>query len=197
MTLLKTAAFAAFALAGVAQAHNVSPITYTGARTVGSNTVDLSLTTDGVFGTLAQADITRYDIIISDAAGSFELTPTNSSMTSFQGFDLSASKTALSFNFSATDGGVLEFYSATLGRYVVESDLKLGPVLLSFHEEQTEGYGSNITSVHPTGNVVLATASVSSGTPEPASWALMLVGFGGICALLRRRSRIGPRLMLT
>jgi hypothetical protein len=26
-----------------------------------------------------------------------------------------------------------------------------------------------------------------AGVPEPASWALMLVGFGGMGALLRRR----------
>jgi len=30
----------------------------------------------------------------------------------------------------------------------------------------------------------------SFGVPEPASWALMLVGFGGLGAMLRRRSRV-------
>jgi len=33
-------------------------------------------------------------------------------------------------------------------------------------------------------------ASIQGGVPEPASWALMLVGFGGMGALLRRSRRI-------
>lgn len=31
--------------------------------------------------------------------------------------------------------------------------------------------------------------STSGGVPEPAAWALMIVGFGGVGALLRRRRR--------
>ncbi len=34
----------------------------------------------------------------------------------------------------------------------------------------------------------------SDGVPEPATWAIMLIGFGGIGALLRRR-KIGPALV--
>jgi hypothetical protein len=28
---------------------------------------------------------------------------------------------------------------------------------------------------------------ISGGVPEPASWALMIMGFGGVGALVRRR----------
>lgn len=33
--------------------------------------------------------------------------------------------------------------------------------------------------------------SLAGGVPEPTTWALMIVGFGGAGALLRRRRRAG------
>ena len=37
------------------------------------------------------------------------------------------------------------------------------------------------------GNVLLKSMTAVSGVPEPATWAMMLVGFGGLGAALRRR----------
>jgi hypothetical protein len=36
-------------------------------------------------------------------------------------------------------------------------------------------------------NVILTGGRAPGGVPEPATWALMLMGFGGLGALLRRR----------
>ncbi|MBW8815460.1 MAG: FxDxF family PEP-CTERM protein [Caulobacterales bacterium] len=37
---------------------------------------------------------------------------------------------------------------------------------------------------------VIAFTPVTAGVPEPAAWALMIMGFGGTGAILRRRSRM-------
>ena len=37
-------------------------------------------------------------------------------------------------------------------------------------------------------NIVVSAADISSGTPEPATWALMIAGFGMVGTALRRRS---------
>lgn len=39
-------------------------------------------------------------------------------------------------------------------------------------------------------NVVLDQTSTGSSAPEPGIWAMMLIGFGGVGSLLRRRARI-------
>ena len=42
-----------------------------------------------------------------------------------------------------------------------------------------------------TGQIVVVTVSLSSAVPEPATWALMLIGFGGLGAAIRvRRSSL-------
>ncbi len=42
--------------------------------------------------------------------------------------------------------------------------------------------------------VISGIAPSPAGVPEPTSWALMVLGFGGLGGLLRRRRRAGPRL---
>ncbi len=37
----------------------------------------------------------------------------------------------------------------------------------------------------------VATVATDGGVPEPGAWALMLLGFGGMGAMLRRRGRSG------
>jgi hypothetical protein len=49
-------------------------------------------------------------------------------------------------------------------------------------------FGSDISRNGNTGNVgATLTPSVKGGVPEPATWAMMMIGFGGMGALLRRR----------
>jgi hypothetical protein len=45
--------------------------------------------------------------------------------------------------------------------------------------------------------LALPGGSVTPAVPEPASWALMVIGFGFLGALLRRRESKGARLRLS
>lgn len=51
---------------------------------------------------------------------------------------------------------------------------------------QITGYGINADGF---GHAYLLTPIVSAGVPEPASWAMMIVGFGCVGGVLRRRSK--------
>jgi len=53
---------------------------------------------------------------------------------------------------------------------------------LEFYEEGPSDNQGNLLD-----NISVSTASTTTGVPEPAAWALMLVGLGGVGALLRRR----------
>lgn len=46
------------------------------------------------------------------------------------------------------------------------------------------------TDPNPTALRVEMTGSAGAGVPEPASWAMMLAGFGGVGALMRARRRV-------
>jgi len=51
----------------------------------------------------------------------------------------------------------------------------------------------DVASFHPDGGALINTgrigATIQGGVPEPASWALMILGFGGVGAALRSRRR--------
>jgi PEP-CTERM motif-containing protein len=76
--------------------------------------------------------------------------------------------------------------------YTVSFDLLDDGELSTFSRLSTNG---DVTSPDGNGANVVVYAGVgapvlSSGTPEPAAWAMMLLGFGGIGALVRRRKAV-------
>lgn len=93
----------------------------------------------------------------------------------------------LGFGSSAA-GDFIHFLAPQLATYDLVSNL--GPIVGA-------GFGSSTQSVLTNGGALLfgsissaQFSSVTAGVPEPASWTMMLLGFGGLGALLRsRRSR--------
>lgn len=65
------------------------------------------------------------------------------------------------------------------------TSLSNSPVLLRLINASTE-FGGNDFGVD---NISFSTISTLGGVPEPASWAMMLAGFGLVGAVSRRRSR--------
>ena len=60
--------------------------------------------------------------------------------------------------------------------------------------EPTEitGFADVIKDVQKTGPINAAVDVMRSGLPEPESWGLMILGFGGVGALIRRGRRARP-----
>lgn len=179
-SILAGAAMAALAAGGA------SATTYVSNSTIGSASINFSVTTDGVTGALSASDITSWNIAITDGAGSVDMTPGNSQVL-VVGSALTATPTALLFNFSgsglvlfeqATIGDSGPFWCATNGGCYGESSPSIGVSTV---------YGENpIEQVGFEGTHVIATAG---GVPEPTSWALMLLGVGGLGAALRSRRK--------
>jgi hypothetical protein len=55
------------------------------------------------------------------------------------------------------------------------------------------GIGTGSSTVNLTPNRAGA-PPISAPVPEPATWAMMMLGFGGLGYTLRRKSATGPRI---
>jgi hypothetical protein len=72
-----------------------------------------------------------------------------------------------------------------------------GPNSLALDHTTVDGtdlfFVVDVASFQPNGGALINTgrigASIQGGVPEPASWALMILGFGGVGAVLRTRRR--------
>ncbi len=65
-----------------------------------------------------------------------------------------------------------------------------GPGFLGFEGAGNEGWGIQNLVVNGAGDPAPPLTNPPAGVPEPATWALMLIGFGGIGATLRRRRQV-------
>ncbi|HEX2815502.1 MAG TPA: PEPxxWA-CTERM sorting domain-containing protein, partial [Phenylobacterium sp.] len=105
---------------------------------------------------------------------------------------------SLALNFVAgsvyANGNPLDFYSVislSASANAGPPDLGYAPgTMTAFIDPQiTFGPGINLNdyslSVGGVGTALVG--APSNGVPEPAAWAMMLVGFGGIGAMMRRR----------
>jgi hypothetical protein len=73
------------------------------------------------------------------------------------------------------DGTGLRFFTAA------------GTDVRVFFQDTVSQYRVNTFSPGATGFVTATSSALAGAVPEPATWAMMLVGFGGLGAMLRRR----------
>ena len=64
-----------------------------------------------------------------------------------------------------------------------------GTAVNLFYQDSASSYRINTTGPF-TSSFVTATSAAVAGVPEPATWALMIMGFGGVGAALRRRHKV-------
>jgi hypothetical protein len=192
LNLLALAAGACLAISG---APALAQVTYTGSGSVGSTgTYNLSVTTDGALGSLSDSDITDFTIMITDSHGSLTLTPLNAGVEI--GGGLSATSTDLLFDFSSS--GYALFQNPAPGsseNFLCFAGQICGSSSGAINLLVGNDFPGGVSTTAMSGNVVIA--SVAGAVPEPATWALMLVGFGGIAFALRRRKAVSAVPQLT
>ena len=174
---------------GTVMASSASATTYNGTRSFDGATVSLSITTDGVIGVVATADILSWNVGITDTAGTADLTPANSQQANF-GTDLTATATQLLFNFSGGTGPFI-FEETRIGDdgpfYCVNSVGFCWGAGAPAEGASTQ-FGETPTDfVFQSGIQVLAV----SATPLPSTWTMLIAGFLGLGYFAYRGSKKG------
>jgi hypothetical protein len=205
MKSVKTAAILAASMLAMV-ATTAQATVYIGTRTLGTFAVNLSITTDGTLGTLARANITDWNIVVTATNPvNNSLFTSSNSIAEVSGTALSATASDLTFNFDSAQLSYVLFYNFPIPgisthSYCVEtaSRNRCNIVVPGPHEavyDVADPFGHGSFALQREGIGLLGTASiVSSGVPEPASWALMIAGFGMVGAALRRRQRQTARV---
>jgi hypothetical protein len=143
-----------------------------------------SIRTDDVIGPLTIGDIFTYDLSAAAPGIAIENLTPQDSLLEITGNDLVSTGTQLTFAYGADDGGIFR---------VFEHFVEPFPQLCNGTAGQ-DTCGQGVTVSDPsdqafapvTGTVVIAE------TPEPAIWAMLLIGFAGLAAMGWRRRQGGP-----
>ena len=184
---MKTKLYVATALLLAGAAAPSSAAVYNVTRSIGTGSVSGTITTDNTLGVLASTNVTAYALTLTDAQGSRTITQngTSASTTVF-GNAFSATSAGLFFDFNqAGQSGV---YLANLGPqafYCVQTNGCFD--YNGAGEAVTTNYaGGNRTVLRESGLVQLASAATGA-VPEPATWAMMTLGFGAVGFAMRRK----------
>jgi hypothetical protein len=178
------------ALLATAVAQSASALTYDVDYAIGAGSVVGTVETDGNTGTLVASDITAWDLTLNGIGASYTITSGDSDAALFLGgSDVTATKTDLYFNFSGTDVGYLGFQDGAFsGNHYWCNNTSWFACFSGATVTPGSIFDGTAVNVAESGNQIIATASVS----EPAAWALMLLGVGGMGASLRARRRSAP-----
>ena len=178
---MKSFSLVVTAIAAFASSAAQAVITYSGS-VIGTNsaTASYTITTDGTLGTLSASNFVSYTLSINGLNSSGTGTVSDGQGAA------SATATALSFNFSLGGAQQLIFFD--------------GQSYLCFTNARTNCLGAQSPAIAfgsfrngvkafalRSGVEVIATSGV---VPEPASWAMLITGFGLTGAAMRRRKAI-------
>jgi hypothetical protein len=168
---------------------SASAITYTGSFSAnsvvpgnGPLTAFYTISTDDTLGVLAANNFTGYTLSILSEYGESH----SSGTSAFQALGATATSTALSFNFGGPQN-TLVFYNGNdalcfMGNlYTCSGDPSSSSTVVS------SDLGDTGILPRSSGVEVIATAEA---VPEPASWVMLIAGFGLTGAAMRRRTSV-------
>jgi hypothetical protein len=164
-----------------------------------------SITTDGTLGVLHGANLQSWDLNLIDVTNpvnSIELTQANSLISVDLGTVLNANAGGIFFDFTSTGAFAFQasspgaasgfhYWCLSQGYFGCLDGNSIAPnnvyTFLAGDDLVVAGTGTQ----GQVGNSPLdQPPPPTGGVPEPAAWALMLAGFGGLGAVLRRRRRM-------
>ena len=170
------------ALGALLSATSANALTYLGSLTAGGTTATYSIVTDGTLGVIGQSNIVSTSGTVSNGNGTNSFA--NGNFLFLNGGSVSATATTLSFDSSQD------------GTFIFGDNLVTFPVVcLTGGQDNCNGeppqsvfiardfYALDFEWVPSTGIYTIGTVAV----PEPASWAMLIAGFGLTGAAMRRR----------
>lgn len=185
--------FAAAAAAMLFTATSASAATYTGSHALAGGTVNMSVTTDDTIGALTTANIVDWSITVDLGGGGYTMTSANSGLTYLSGTAFQATATQLLFDFEGN--GHLQWDTFAFGK---SNALCMTAASAAFtctgpFKSEAGVENGNLVTAARSGQFVLGEVS-SSGVPEPATWALMILGFGAVGGAMRRRQSVATKV---
>lgn len=158
-------------------------------RTIGLGAVVGTITTDGATGTINPSDFIGWDLQLVGLGVTTLITNTDSGAAVWgAGVDITADATSVSFNFSGNDAGFLVFQDGkSSGNFYWCVDSTNGACGASESVVPQNFMDPSAQFATLSGNQVIA--STTGATPEPATWALILLGFAGLGYAGFRHSR--------
>jgi len=157
-----------------------------------SDTVSGNITTDGTIGVLGLSNILGWDLDLVDnlnSANNIDLTSLNSSIVTFTGTALSATATALSFDYSGTgEFGIQETGFDFSGEHYFCFSTGVFACLAGETIAPGDVFDDGVVATgaaEPVGNQPLNQAP--SSVPEPSTYGFVLTGLLGLGGSLKRK----------
>jgi opacity protein-like surface antigen len=144
-------------------------------QNVGGVATSGTIKTDGTLGVLSSGNITGFDITLSSPGFSDEELSNANASFYLQGSYLTATATGLYWNYAQGVGAEFSITPTSAPYNVTQFHFYTNRTDVDFH------YGEQ--ALYLNGVQLVGTASV----PEPASWAMMVGGFGLLGGAMRRR----------
>lgn len=210
--LLLAAMLAGTATAASAQS---SDITYTNTDQQAGFDISYSITTNGRIGLLSLADISKSSITFTPTAAAVYKNVgmlTDSNTLYFSNTNLGAvspvSATATNLFFDFGNGGALNFCAGPLCYALAALGINDEDAVVYDHNDPVTGLpiatreldnpeatgfrlaANTYTRVMPTVQSFATAAAVTGAVPEPASWAMMVLGVGAAGYAMRRRQKV-------
>jgi PEP-CTERM motif len=186
---IKTALLGSVAAALAAAASPANATVYNVDRTIDGGSVVGTITTDGATGTIDPSDFTAWDLVLSGPGSTVTISSSDTPHAVYgSGADITADATQISFNFSASDGGFLVFQQTMNSGQTYWCVNSTNSTCNDNESVVPQGFmDPSAQFADRSGTLVIATAA--GAVPEPATWALMLLGFAGLGYAGFRQSR--------